>query len=124
VCLFQNLLGAISLRRIKDIDIGTKSTVDLPSKTVLACYIDLSAEEREYYDQMQQEGRNKMQEFGDRDLILRNYSTVLYFILRLRQLCDDVALCPLDMKAWFPANSIEGMPFLIFILVTKDIVWP
>jgi SWI/SNF-related matrix-associated actin-dependent regulator of chromatin subfamily A3 len=69
--------------------------VDLPSKTVLACHIDLSAEEREYYDQMEQEGKNKMQEFGHRDSILSNYSTVLYFILRLRQLCDDVALCPL-----------------------------
>lgn len=44
-----------------------------------------------------------MQEFGDRDLILSNYSTVF------RQLCDDVALCPLDMKAWFPANCIEGL---------------
>eukprot|EP00267_Zea_mays_P044587 XP_020396791.1 putative SWI/SNF-related matrix-associated actin-dependent regulator of chromatin subfamily A member 3-like 1 isoform X2 [Zea mays] len=105
----QNLLGAISLRRIKEMDDGNKSMVELPSKTVLACYIDLSAEEREYYDQMEQEGRNKMQEFGDRDSILSNYSTVLYFILRLRQLCDDVALCPLDMKAWFPASSIEDV---------------
>jgi SWI/SNF-related matrix-associated actin-dependent regulator of chromatin subfamily A3 len=50
VCLFQNLLGAISLRRIKEMDDGNKSMVELPSKTVLACYIDLSAEEREYYD--------------------------------------------------------------------------
>jgi SWI/SNF-related matrix-associated actin-dependent regulator of chromatin subfamily A3 len=58
---------------------------------------------------MEQEGRNKMQEFGDRDLILSNYSTVF------RQLCDDVALCPLDMKAWFPANCIEGMPFFILL---------
>lgn len=56
-----------------------------------------------------------MQEFGDRDSILGNYSTVLYFILRLRQLCDDVALCPLDMKALFPANSIKCMPFFILL---------
>jgi SWI/SNF-related matrix-associated actin-dependent regulator of chromatin subfamily A3 len=31
-------------------DDGNKSMVELPSKTVLACYIDLSAEEREYYN--------------------------------------------------------------------------
>ena len=110
-CFFQNLLGAISLRRIKDTDIGTKSMIELPPKTVLECYIDLSAEEREIYDQMELEGKNKMQEFGDRDSILRNYSTVLYFILRLRQLCDDVALCPLDVKSWLPSNSLEGTPF-------------
>ncbi|XP_062189733.1 putative SWI/SNF-related matrix-associated actin-dependent regulator of chromatin subfamily A member 3-like 1 [Phragmites australis] len=105
----QNLLGAISLRRTKETETGSKSMVDIPPKTVLVCYIDLSAEEREYYDQMELEGKNKMQEFGDRDSILRNYSTVLYFILRLRQLCNDVALCPLDMKSWLPANSLEDV---------------
>jgi SWI/SNF-related matrix-associated actin-dependent regulator of chromatin subfamily A3 len=85
--------------------------IELPPKTVLECYIDLSAEEREIYDQMELQGKNKMQEFGDRDSFLRNYSTVLYFILRLRQLCDDVSLCPLDVKSWLPSNSLEGMPF-------------
>jgi SWI/SNF-related matrix-associated actin-dependent regulator of chromatin subfamily A3 len=83
--------------------------VALPPKTVVACYIELSTEEREYYDQMEMEGRNKMLEFGDRESILRNYSTVLFFILRLRQLCNDVALCPIDMKSWFPTSSFEGI---------------
>ncbi|CAN6206263.1 unnamed protein product [Urochloa humidicola] len=105
----QNLLGAISLRRIKEEDIGTKSMVELPPKTVLECYIDLSADEREIYDRMELEGKKKMQEFGDRDSILRNYSTVLYIILRLRQLCDDVSLCPLDVKSWLPSNSLEDV---------------
>jgi SWI/SNF-related matrix-associated actin-dependent regulator of chromatin subfamily A3 len=87
--------------------------VSIPPKTVLACYIELSAEEREYYDQMELEGKNKLREFGDRDSILRNYSTVLYFILRLRQLCNDIALCPLDLKSWLPGSgsSLEGMAF-------------
>ncbi|CAL5061353.1 unnamed protein product [Urochloa decumbens] len=105
----QNILGAISLRRIKETDIETKSMVELPPKTVLECYIDLSEEEREIYDQMELEGKKKMQEFGDRDSILRNYSTVLYIILRLRQLCDDVSLCPLDVKSWLPSNSLEDV---------------
>ncbi|CAN6185234.1 unnamed protein product [Urochloa humidicola] len=105
----QNILGAISLRRIKGTDIETKSMVELPPKTVSECYIDLSAEEREIYDRMELEGKNKLQEFGDRDSILRNYSTVLYIILRLRQLCDDVSLCPLDVKSWLPSNSLEDV---------------
>jgi len=105
----QNLLGAISLRRTKDTESGSKSVIALPPKTVVACYIELSAEDREFYDQMELEGRNKMLEFGDRDSISRNYSTVLFFILRLRQLCNDVALCPLDMKSWFPTSSIEDV---------------
>ncbi|CAM0907009.1 unnamed protein product [Alopecurus aequalis] len=105
----QNILGAISLRRTKEADSGSKSVVALPPKSVVACYIELSAEEREYYDQMELEGRNKMLEFGDRDSILRNYSTVLFLILRLRQLCNDIALCPLDMKSWFPNSSFEDV---------------
>ncbi|KAI5016611.1 hypothetical protein ZWY2020_006462 [Hordeum vulgare] len=104
----QNLLGAISLRRTKETECGSKSVVAIPRKTVVACYIELSAEERECYDQMESEGRNKMIEFGDRDLILRNYSTVLFLILRLRQLCNDVALYPFDIKSWLPANTLEG----------------
>ncbi|XP_052161839.1 putative SWI/SNF-related matrix-associated actin-dependent regulator of chromatin subfamily A member 3-like 1 [Oryza glaberrima] len=101
----QSLLGAISLRRTKETESGSKSLVSIPPKTVLACYIELSAEEREYYDQMELEGKNKLREFGDRDSILRNYSTVLYFILRLRQLCNDIALCPLDLKSWLPGSG-------------------
>jgi SWI/SNF-related matrix-associated actin-dependent regulator of chromatin subfamily A3 len=52
---------------------------------------------------------------------LRNYSTVLYFILRLRQLCNDVALCPLDMKLWLPTDSLEGMPS-INILISGTVI--
>jgi SWI/SNF-related matrix-associated actin-dependent regulator of chromatin subfamily A3 len=103
--------------------------VELPPKTVLECCIDLSEEEREIYDRMELEGKNKMQEFGDRDSILRNYSTVLYFILRLRQLCDDVSLCPLDVKSWLPSNSLEGMSFSYlvyfdYVTTCHDEVWP
>ncbi|KAF0895139.1 hypothetical protein E2562_006842 [Oryza meyeriana var. granulata] len=105
----QSLLGAISLRRTKETESGSTSLVSIPPKTVFACYIELSAEEREYYDQMELEGKKKLQEFGDRDSILRNYSTVLYFILRLRQLCNDIALCPLDMKSWLPGSSLEDV---------------
>ncbi|XP_048555056.1 putative SWI/SNF-related matrix-associated actin-dependent regulator of chromatin subfamily A member 3-like 1 [Triticum urartu] len=105
----QNLLGAISLRRTKETECGSKSVIGIPPKTVVVCSIELSAEERECYDQMESEGRNKMMEFGDRDSILRNYSTVLFLILRLRQLCNDVALCPFDIKSWLPANTLEDV---------------
>ncbi|KAE8802248.1 hypothetical protein D1007_22127 [Hordeum vulgare] len=117
----QNLLGAISLRRTKETECGSKSVVAIPPKTVVACYIELSAEERECYDQMESEGRNKMIEFGDRDSILRNYSTVLFLILRLRQRCNDVALYPFDIKSWLPANTLEGTGKESGGLTTADI---
>lgn len=129
VCSFQNLLAAVSLRRTKDMETGSKR-VNLPPKSVTEYYVHLSAEERGYYDQIEHEGRMKMKEFGDNDSILRNYSTMLYFVLRLRQLCNDVALCPLDRKLWLPAHPLEGMlniisklylPFKLYGIVVFEI---
>jgi SWI/SNF-related matrix-associated actin-dependent regulator of chromatin subfamily A3 len=39
---------------------------------------------------------------------MHNYSTVLSIILRLRQICTDLALCPSDLKSLLP-NNIEDV---------------
>ncbi|KAF9592159.1 hypothetical protein IFM89_012588, partial [Coptis chinensis] len=99
----QILMGTISLRRIKDnIDIG------LPPKTIETCFVDLSARERELYDQMENEARTLVKAYICVNSVVRNYSTVLSIILRLRQICDDIALYP-DMKLLLPSNNIEDV---------------
>ncbi|KAJ4751892.1 hypothetical protein LUZ62_086297 [Rhynchospora pubera] len=105
----QALLGAISLRRTKDVPDGGESLVGLPPKTVETCLVELSAEERECYDKMESEAQSTVREFLDSDTVLRNYSTVLHIILRLRQICDDVALCPPDIKSLLPSNALEDV---------------
>ncbi|WOK95948.1 SWI/SNF-related matrix-associated actin-dependent regulator of chromatin [Canna indica] len=105
----QALIGTISLRRTKDEENGGKSLLGLPSKTIETCYVELSAEEREPYDQMESEAQNTVREYIDADTVLRNFSTVLHIILRLRQICNDVALCPPDIKSFLPSNTLEDV---------------
>ncbi|XP_010909058.1 putative SWI/SNF-related matrix-associated actin-dependent regulator of chromatin subfamily A member 3-like 1 [Elaeis guineensis] len=105
----QALMGTISLRRTKDNQSGNKSMVGLPTKTIETCLVELSAEEREYYDHMESEAQNTVREYIDADTVLRNYSTVLHIILRLRQICNDMALCPSDIKSFLPSDTLEDV---------------
>ncbi|GAB4851777.1 hypothetical protein Ancab_031177 [Ancistrocladus abbreviatus] len=100
----QVLMATISLRRTKD-----KSLIGLPSKSVETCYVELSSEERELYDQMEEEAKSVVNSYINTGTVMRNYSTVLSLILRLRQICTDLALCPHDIKSLLPSNNIEDV---------------
>ncbi|GMH29415.1 hypothetical protein Nepgr_031258 [Nepenthes gracilis] len=100
----QVLMTTISLRRTKD-----KNLIGLPSKSVETCFVELSSAERELYDQMEEEAKNVVNSYISAGTVMRNYSTVLGLILRLRQICTDVALCPHDMKSLLPSNNIEDV---------------
>ena len=92
--LSQVLMATISLRRTKE-----KSLIGLPPKTVGTCYVDLSPEERQLYDHMEGEAKGVVQNLINSGSLMRNYSTVLSIILRLRQLCDDISLCPPELRS-------------------------
>ncbi|CAH8382148.1 unnamed protein product [Eruca vesicaria subsp. sativa] len=100
----QVLMGTISLRRTKE-----KSLIGLPPKTVGTCYVDLSAEERQLYDHMEGEAKGVVQNLINNGSLMRNYSTVLSIILRLRQLCDDVSLCPPELRSLTTLTSVEDV---------------
>ncbi|KAM1181591.1 hypothetical protein EV1_000163 [Malus domestica] len=100
----QVLMETISLRRTKD-----KGLIGLPPKTLETCYVELSGEERELYDQMEGEAKSVVRSYIDAECLMRNYSTVLSIILRLRQICTDVALCPSDLKSLLHSNNIEDV---------------
>lgn len=97
-------MATISLRRTKD-----KALIGLPPKTIETCYLGLSKEEREVYDQMERVAKNVLQGYIDAGGPTCNYTTVLSTILRLRQICIDLALCPSDIKSLLPSNSMEGI---------------
>ena len=101
--LSQVLMATISLRRTKE-----KSLIGLPPKTVGTCYVDLSPEERQLYDHMEGEAKGVVQNLINSGSLMRNYSTVLSIILRLRQLCDDISLCPPELRSLTSLTSIEG----------------
>ncbi|KAM5574492.1 putative SWI/SNF-related matrix-associated actin-dependent regulator of chromatin subfamily A member 3-like 1 [Rosa sericea] len=100
----QVLMATISLRRTKD-----KGLIGLPPKTIETCYVELSAEERELYDGMEGEAKSVLRNYIAAGSMMRNYSTVLSIILRLRQICTDSALCPSDLKSLLPSNDIEDV---------------
>ncbi|KAM1611239.1 hypothetical protein ACFX1Z_000036 [Malus domestica] len=100
----QVLMETISLRKTKD-----KGLIGLPPKTLETCYVELSGEERELYDQMEGEAKSVVRSYIDAECLMRNYSTVLSIILRLRQICTDVALCPSDLKSLLHSNNIEDV---------------
>ncbi|KAA8517345.1 hypothetical protein F0562_017649 [Nyssa sinensis] len=100
----QILMATISLRRTKD-----KGVIGLPPKTIETCFVELSVEERELYDQMEVEAKNFVRGYISSDSVTSNYSTVLSIILRLRQICTDLALCPSDLRSLLPSNNIEDV---------------
>lgn len=102
-------MAAISLRRAKD-----KGLVGLPPKTIETHYVELSLEERELYDQVKEDSMRIMTSYINNDRLVPHLSTILSMILRLRQICTDLALCPKDLKSTFPSNDLEGIcsPFI------------
>ncbi|GMP97869.1 hypothetical protein CsSME_00045965 [Camellia sinensis var. sinensis] len=100
----QVLMATISLRRTKD-----KDLIGLPPKTIEICFVELSAEERELYDQMENEAKSVIENYIHANSVTSNYSTVLSLLLRLRQICTDIALCPADLRSFFPSNNIEDV---------------
>lgn len=102
-------MATISLRRTKDMGL-----VGLPSKTVETHYVELSSEEREMYDLIKAESNRILMGYMSNGSLVYHYSSVLSMILRLRQICTDIALCPSDLKSILPSTNIEGMfsPFV------------
>ncbi|CAH2074061.1 unnamed protein product [Thlaspi arvense] len=100
----QVLMATISLRRTKEM-----SSIGLPPKTVETCYVELSPEERQLYDHMEGEAKGVVQNLINSGSLMRNYSTVLSIILRLRQLCDDVSLCPPELRSFSTSTSVEDV---------------
>ncbi|KAA8517920.1 hypothetical protein F0562_015392 [Nyssa sinensis] len=100
----QILMATISLRRTKE-----KGVIGLPPKTIETCFVDLSVEERELYDQMEGEAKSVVWDYISADSLTSKYSTVLGIILRLRQICTDLALCPSDLRSLLPCSNIEDI---------------
>lgn len=96
-------METISLRRTKD-----KGLIGLPPKTIETCFVDLSVEERDLYDQLEEKAKNFIKDYISDGSLMRNYSVVLGILLRLRQICNDTALCPTNLKLFLPSCNIEG----------------
>ncbi|XP_059277502.1 putative SWI/SNF-related matrix-associated actin-dependent regulator of chromatin subfamily A member 3-like 1 [Lycium ferocissimum] len=101
VSRLQVLMSTMSLRRTKE-----KALTGLPSKSIETFFVELSGEEREIYDQMESEAKKIVNQYISSDSSMKKYWTVLSVIVRLRQICIDLALCPSDLRSLLPSNKI------------------
>ena len=96
-------MEAIALRRTKDMTL-----VGLPPKTIEICYVELSFDERQMYDQLKQDTKIFLSRYAHDDSLVPHYSAVLSRILRLRQICTDSKLWNVQSLL---LTNIEGMFF-------------
>ncbi|PNW72987.1 hypothetical protein CHLRE_14g614400v5 [Chlamydomonas reinhardtii] len=106
----QVLMGALALRRTKDLRVGPagRPLVALPSKTVRLVTVDLTPEDRAKYDALELEARRIISHALATDELLDHYISVLEIILRLRQVADAGCLCgrdPLPLSDIFNAAA-------------------
>uniref|UniRef100_A0A803LT29 Uncharacterized protein n=1 Tax=Chenopodium quinoa TaxID=63459 RepID=A0A803LT29_CHEQI len=100
----QVLMATVALRRTKE-----QNLIQLPSKSIDTCYVELLHEERRLYDRMEEEAKQIVKNYINDGSVTRNYSTVVSIILRLRQICTDVALCPHDIKSLLPPDNVQDV---------------
>ncbi|KID89970.1 SNF2-related protein [Metarhizium guizhouense ARSEF 977] len=81
------LLKAIMLRRKKDSKLDGKPILQLPTKREHAVYAELSADERDFYKQLEEKAQVVFSKYLREGSVGKNYSNILVLLLRLRQAC-------------------------------------
>ncbi|EIN06926.1 hypothetical protein PUNSTDRAFT_90645 [Punctularia strigosozonata HHB-11173 SS5] len=104
----QIVLRAIMLRRLKTDLINGKPLVELPPRTVeiVSCLFD--NDERLFYESIQSKVEAQMNKLQNAGVIMKNYTTVLILLLRLRQACNHPALVSKDFKV--DSAALESRP--------------
>nr|XP_017239311.1 PREDICTED: putative SWI/SNF-related matrix-associated actin-dependent regulator of chromatin subfamily A member 3-like 1 [Daucus carota subsp. sativus] len=104
VTRLQAVMEAICLRRTKE-----QNILGLPRKIMKICSVDLSAEERQLYDQMEVEAKTAVQDYISSGTVRSHYIAVLGIVLRLRQTCTHMDLCPKVHIATLPCSNKEEL---------------
>lgn len=110
----QALIKAIALRRTKDMQVDGKRLVELPRKTISMHYVELTPEDRELYDKVEESGKEVIERFMRSGTVLQNYATVLQIILRLRQICNHSGLCPAYTQMFAGELNQKGKTIISF----------
>lgn len=86
------VLKAIMLRRTKDAEIDGKKILNLPGRTVQVLPCAFDADERAFYDALEQKTTLTFNKFIKSGTANANYTSVLTLLLRLRQACVHPSL--------------------------------
>jgi SNF2 family DNA or RNA helicase len=83
----RTVLKAIMLRRKKDSLLDGKPIVRLPPKTESVVQVELSTDERDFYNQLEKKSQVIFNKYLRDGSVGKNYSNILVLLLRLRQAC-------------------------------------
>lgn len=83
----QVLMKAISLRRSKKALIDGRPILNLPARNVHMTHINFTPDERTHYDYVNQTAQARFNKYMAAGTVMKNYSSVLVLLLRLRQAC-------------------------------------
>ncbi|RCH89099.1 hypothetical protein CU098_000185, partial [Rhizopus stolonifer] len=81
------LMKAIALRRSKKAKIDGRPILDLPERNIHMTHVDFSPDERIHYDFVEQRAQARFNKYLQAGSVMKNYSSVLVLLLRLRQAC-------------------------------------
>ncbi|KAI7866134.1 SNF2 family N-terminal domain-containing protein [Spinellus fusiger] len=116
--VIQILLKAISLRRSKKSTIDGKPILNLPERNVHFTHISFTQQEREFYDYVDAKAQACFEKLVNAGTVMKNYSSVLVLLLRLRQACLHPRLTNeegFDRKAAMEemAAIVQSMPEVV-----------
>lgn len=98
----------ITLGKMKDTSCRDgQRLATMPPKVVKTCFVELSAEERKCYDEMERQSQIIIKSFVVEGTLRHNYQIALSFISQLRQICNHPALCSKSSSRLL-ASNIEG----------------
>ncbi|KAG1047584.1 hypothetical protein G6F43_009972 [Rhizopus delemar] len=101
------LMKAISLRRSKKAMIDGKPILDLPERNIHMTHIDFSEDEREHYHLVNSRAQARFSRFLRAGTIMKNYSSILVLLLRLRQACLHPSLTTQKGDIMDDMNSVD-----------------
>ncbi|KAI0692705.1 SNF2 family N-terminal domain-containing protein [Cytidiella melzeri] len=98
ILIVQVVLSACMLRRTKTDTLNGKALLDLPDRLVNNVHCEFDAEERAFYDSVQERVQNRLETLQQQGDMSKNYTSMLVLLLRLRQACNHPSLIAQDYR--------------------------
>ncbi|XP_026384793.1 putative SWI/SNF-related matrix-associated actin-dependent regulator of chromatin subfamily A member 3-like 1 [Papaver somniferum] len=109
----QDIMATISLRRL-----NSDPLVGLPPKTIETCSVELSAEEREKYDQMEVDYQSVVRNYLHLGREVAHHTSIDGIVQRLRQMCNEAASCPSEPHRSYTIEDVSKNPELLRKMVS------
>ncbi|KAH7337757.1 SNF2 family N-terminal domain-containing protein [Rhizoctonia solani] len=102
------VLKAVMLRRTKDMTIDGAPLLNLPQRNVETVMCKFDEDERAFYQALEQKTELTLNKFIKAGTVMKNYTSVLLLLLRLRQACDHPSLVSKDFQK--DLDAVESRP--------------